>query len=253
MPTPFMHLHIAEKTVNAFAIEHSDNRVLGQIRAAWPAFYFGSVAPDYQTICDVPREDTHFYHMPPEQGNMGYNRMLKTYPQLADARVLTSPHAVFIAAYAAHLLLDMIWLREILYPIFLNSSHFEDRHERHLTHLILLTYLDGLAYNTLSATAGTTLAAAVPDHWLPFALDADLIRWQTLLTRQLLPGGQRETEAIFAERLGLTTEAFGALLADENWLQTHLLKKIPIDSIQARLDTAVSESVTIIQNYLNPT
>ncbi len=253
MPTPFMHLHMAEEIQTAFAAEHPHNGNLAQIQAAWPAFYLGSVAPDYQIVCDVPRENTHFYRMPPEPGNMGYNRMLQNYPQLADASKLTPARAVFIAAYAAHLLLDVIWLRDILYPLFLNSPSFADRHDRHLTHLTLLTYLDGLACDALPASAGTTLANGNPDKWLPFADDADIIRWQTMLARQLLPGGKRETVEIFAGRLGLTPEEFGALVADETWLQNKLFRKIPIETIQACLETAVAESVTVIKNYLNPT
>ncbi len=253
MPTPFMHLHTAEKIQKIIVAECPNNGLLAQLQAAWSAFYLGSVAPDYQIICDIPRENTHFYKMPPEPGNMGYNRMLQTFPQLADAHKLTPAHATFIAAYAAHLLLDVIWLREVLYPLFLNSPNFVDRRERHLAHLTLLTYLDGLAYDALPASAGMTLAAAAPDNWLPFADSVDVGRWQTMLAQQLLPGGHRETVEIFAGRLGLTTEEFGTLLADESWLQNNLFTKIPIDMIQARLDTAVLESVTVIKNYLNPT
>ena len=62
MPTPFMHLKIAE-AIGSHADLHLAAREL--LDANWSGFYLGSVAPDVQTVSRVPRDQTHFYDLPP--------------------------------------------------------------------------------------------------------------------------------------------------------------------------------------------
>ena len=252
MPTPFMHLQIAEKIKSSLPPSPSEADLQALLAAEWPAFYLGSVAPDYQTICNVPRAQTHFYDMPPEPDNMGYTRLLAQNPQLAHAIALPAATAVFLAGYMAHIYLDLVWLREILYPLFVKAPDIGDRNQRHLLHLVVLTYLDGLAYQSLPESAGAILAAARPTYALNFAADVDLVKWRDFLVPQLAPGAALETIPIFAGRLGFTPQEFAARLEDPAWMQSRVFDLIPVEQIQLRLETAVAESTAIIEQYLFP-
>ncbi len=248
-----MHLHTAEQIRNTIAAQNGDGRLLAQIDACWPAFYLGSVAPDINAICNIARSATHFYRTPPPPGEQAYDVMLAQYPELASAPDLKASRAVFVAAYRAHLLLDLVWLRQIVDPFFFHADHLGDRIQRQLTHFILLTWLDGLALAALPDTAVATLAHASPHQWLPFAPDETLVSWRDLIVDQLQPDALPHTVEIYAGRIGVFPETFAANLQDDAWMAEHIFGKIPVDQIQAHLTTAVTHSVELIRKYLYPT
>ncbi len=250
MPTPFTHLHIAEQMATRLTVE--EPRLLQLLRAHWPAFYLGQVAPDVQDIAGLARPQTHFYDTPPEPGNMAYPRMWEAYPQLANAAHMPPAQAVFVAGYSAHLLLDLVWFREILLPFFVQAEHLADRAQRRLLHHVLLTYIDGLAYAALPSTAVATLAASEPQHWLPFVADQHLQAWRDVLVAQLQPGAPLQTVPFYARRLGISVAEFAAYLNDANWMATQFFPLVPVDRVLARLQTAVGESITLAQSYLRP-
>lgn len=248
MPTPFMHLHIAE-LIRAQVGENG--RLAAALSASWSAFYLGSVAPDCQEIAGISREATHFYGLPPESGNLAYPHMLAQYPQLADGRALPPEQAMFVAAYSVHLMYDLIWFREVLLPYFVNAPQWTEAFaERRMVHQILLTYLDKLAYESLPETAVTTLAAAQPRQWLPFISDEALCQWQTGLVAQLEPAGELETINVYAGRLGITPAEFAANLDSPAWMEAHVFGNVPVPQIQQRLETAVTDAIDLICHYL---
>lgn len=249
MPTPFMHLHIAEQ-IKERATYRGNGRLQSVLKAEWPAFYLGSVAPDVNAISAIPRAGTHFYEMPPADDEMAYPTMLRQYPQLARVGTMPAAQAICVAAYSAHLMLDLIWLREVVYPFFYLPKDLGDRQQRRLTHFILLTYLDTIALNALPETAVTTLAAAKTTQWLPFIEDAILTEWRDLLVDQLRPGAPVKTVEIYAKRLGMSPAEFAADLQDPDWMQARVFSKIPVDKVQQILQTAVPKSVALIRNYL---
>jgi hypothetical protein len=249
MPTPFMHLRVAERIR-----QHSDMPpVTGlKLNAAWPAFYFGNVAPDFQTICDVPREIAHFYELPPAQGVEAHERMMRDHPELADPETLTAEQAAFVAGYRAHLLLDLRWYWEILIPCFVEAENWPaDHRQRFLVHNTLLTYLDRQSRAALPEGAGHTLAAAKPERWLPFAGDGDLIRWRDMLASQLEPGAVPATVAIYAERMRMSPETFAANLDDPAWMDRQVFGKVSLDHVLAVIDRGIDESVVLVDSYLN--
>jgi hypothetical protein len=248
MPTPFMHLHIAEQ-IRAHAMQQENELLLTRLQAAWPAFYLGSVAPDVNAITDIPRAATHFYDLPPLPHNDAYPEMWNAYPQLADSAQLPLEQAMFVAAYSAHLMLDLIWLHEVVVPFFFEANHLGSRDERRLTHFILLTYLDTLSLEALPATAVTTLAQATPHHWLPFVPDAVLREWRDLLVAQLRPNAPVQTVEIYAGRLRMTPVEFSANLHDPDWMQRQVFDRLPVALIQEIFESAVPRSVTLLQNY----
>lgn len=245
-----MHLAVAERIRAHDCLDRQTARLL---EAAWPAFYLGNVAPDFQTICDVPREVAHFYELPPGPDVVAHRVMLEQYPRLADASALSLAHALFIAGYRAHLLLDLRWYWEILIPYFVEAEDWPvDHRQRFLVHNTLLTYLDKRAFDTLPAMAGETLAAATPHHWLPFAGDGDLIRWRDMLASQLRPGGTTATIAIYAERMNMKPETFAANLADPRWMEEHVFHKVPLARVEALITKGMEQSVELVTDYLLP-
>jgi len=244
-----MHLQIAERILAQDLLEDGIRQL---VRSFLPAFYLGNVAPDYQTICNVPREKTHFYRLPPDPKNRGYPQMLATYPELSQPSTLRDEQAVFISAYCAHLMLDLRWYDEVLIPFFVEPVEWESNHQRFVVHNTLLTYLDKQAVTVLPKKAAKTLAAAAPMDWLPFAEDRELARWRDLLVDQLQPGARLRTIEIYAERLLLTPEEFAANLEKSTWMDEYLFKRVPIQEVQKTLTSAVHESVELISNYLSP-
>lgn len=250
MPTPFMHLHTAEQILSAMKQSNGNGRILTELELSWPAFYMGSVAPDVNAISDIERSVTHFYKMPPNPELQAYAQMLVAYPDLACVQKLPTDKAVFVAAYSAHLLLDLIWLREIVVPFFVQADHLGDRAQRWLTHFVLLTYLDKLALESLPNTAVTTLANAHPHQWLPFITDDILVAWRDLLVEQLHPDAPVKTVEIYAGRMGMSPTEFAANLQDAEWMAEQVFGKVPVDQVQAILTDAVPRSVAIISDYL---
>ena len=230
--------------------ESVENRLPAIAKSGWSSFYFGSVAPDFQTLSGQAREVTHFYKLPPEPGNKAYPRLFKKYPKLARGDQLPINYAAFVAAYAAHLVLDLIWFREVLIPYFHEATDLGDIQQRRLLHLILLTYLDKLAFESLPNDAADTLSEANPDHWLPFAADSDLRSWQSFVAKQLQPGAISETVHIYAHRLQMTADTFAAKLEDEQWMCEHLFLKIPVLEVQQIVNSAVPRSLDVITSYL---
>ena len=250
MPTPFMHLHTAEQILSEMKEENGHGRILTQLEDEWSAFYLGSVAPDVNAISDISRDTTHFYSMPPAPELQAEAEMLAQFPELSHVEEISSDTAVFVSAYRAHLLLDLVWLREIVYPYFVQATHLGNREQRRLTHFILLTYLDTLALKALPETAVNTLANAHPNHWVPFIEDEILADWRDMIVAQLGPNSPVKTIEIYAGRLGMSPEEFATNLRDPNWMAEQVFGKIPVDEVQARLTEAVPSSIKIISEYL---
>src|SRR5690606_18362033 len=189
------------------------------------------------------------YRVPPDEAELAYPTMLARYPQLNNVAEMPPAQAMFIAAYSAHLLLDLVWLRQIVVPFFYLPKHLGDRQQRELTHFILLTYLDTIALRALPETAESTLAAAHSQQWVPFIADDILGDWQNMLVEQLAPGAPVKTIEIYAGRLGMSAEAFAANLQDPDWMQAQVFDKIPVAEVQAILQRAIAPSLELITHY----
>lgn len=247
-----MHLRIAEQIKLAALERYGENGRFPHLLAqSWPAFYLGSVAADCQEIAGLPRPATHFYKTPPEPDNMAYPRMLAAYPALSDAANLPPDQAIFVAAYSVHLLYDLLWFRRVLIPYFAEATGWPATFtERHLVHNIVLTYLDQQALASLPKTAASTLAAARPDHWLPFIPDEALARWRDRIVAQLEPNGVSETVGVYAGRMLLSPDEFAANLRDPDWMQAHVFDFVPVADIQTLLNNAIVTSLDVMADYL---
>jgi hypothetical protein len=249
MPTPFMHLHMAEQIVRH---PHLPEAVRQLLVAEWPAFYLGSVAPDFQVICDVPRQTTHCYPIPPAADDTAaFNRLLTAHPHLADVRHMPTAQAVFWAAYGAHLRYDLVWDQVVLTPHF-RHGEWGDKLGRFLAHNTLLAYMDSAAVAELPPTAAQTLGGATPHGWLPFDPEDKLAEWQALLAAQLLPGAAIRTVEIYAERMRITPAQFAAQLADPAWMAAQVFSHISLERVQTAVQTALTHSITLLTHYLTP-
>lgn len=247
MPTPFMHLRIAEQ-LRQRAKPGSVAHCL--FDTAWPAFLLGSVAPDCQSVADLSRETTHFYRGEPGPAEDAYALVLARYPELRNGPALTRDHGAFVAAYCTHLLYDVVWFREILIPHFAESNHWQSHQERFLAHNSLLIYLDQLALQERSPDTGPSLLAAQPKRWLPFVPDEVLVRWRDVVAAQLAPGAEIQTIAVYARRLKLAPEEYAANLANPAWMAETIFDRVPLSLVRAILDDALARSLVVIERYL---
>ena len=250
MPTPFMHLHFSE-SMRTRALDESipSGRLPEAFITSWPAFYLGSVAPDYQTICGVPRYVTHFYKMPPQSASQGWQAFLAQYPELYPGSCVGADQAAFIAAYLVHLYLDLRWHFDVVMPYFADMAIVGDINHGYLLHLAFLTYLDNLAYHALANTAEADLSAANYDHWLPFASNDQINNWQQLLLGQLTAGGALQTIEIFARRLRMTPDEFSAKLNDPDWMGRELFSRIPVAEIEDHLRGSIEVCLDLVEAY----
>lgn len=216
----------------------------------YPAFYFGNVAPDYQWLCDIPRETTHFYTLPLTDNWDATQAMFANYPELLEAAALPREQAVFVAGYCTHLLLDLRWYRDILIPFFVETAGWQDHFQRFVAHHTLLTYLDSQAVSLLPDDARAILAAAEPHHWLPFADNIDLLRWQSMLVAQLEPSAPLQTAVIYADRLSISADEYMARLAEPEWMDENLFNRVAVGEVEDILVNSVSESALFVNTYL---
>jgi hypothetical protein len=247
MPTPFMHLQVAERIREECGLSED---LRAQIVNYMPAFYLGNVAPDVQTISGAPRAETHFYNLPPKADQQAHKDMLTRYPELADSSALTLEHAIFVAAYISHLMLDLRWYREVLIPFFVEPAEWADLKLRFLSHNILLTFLDQLAVDSFTESLRKALVASDPDRWLPFVEDADLRRWRDKLVAQLQPGAALLTIEIYAARLSMSPDEFAFHLQEPAWMEEQVFEKVPMAFIEEMVASAVEESAELISDYI---
>ena len=249
MPTPFMHLDFAERILARPALPES---IAERLRANWAAFYLGSIAADYQSITDTPRESTHFYPIPLLPEHNPVTRLLDENPGLANSAEIAPDLAIFTVAYLAHLYCDVVWYRHIMLPYFAFNKQWDDvdRRERFMAHNILLTWLDQRALGRLPDSAEKTLSAATVPQDIPF-LDPDgSTKWHQLIVDQLAPGAMSSTVQIYAERLNTTPEAFAAQLNNDEWMQSILFNRVPLYTVLEILDGALDTCVDLITAYL---
>lgn len=253
MPTPFMHLDYAERML---AHPDLDGHVRETLTENLPLFYLGSVVVDINNISDVKRSTTHFHTLPltKEQFPVGFERMMQNYPQLDAAHKLETFASVYVAGYAVHLLMDLVWLRRIIVKFFVYNEAWADveRMKRFLGSTLLLAYLTDESVDVLPQNVGDVLDSAEPPSplssipWLP--LDA-VLDWQKLVSSQIRPGGQIQTDEIYGERMGVTPQQFRAYLEDDEWLQKELFDRVSLEGVKTVLEAGIDDCVTFLNEF----
>lgn len=247
MPTPFMHLQMAEELLPIL-----DGRLRDLLAANWPAFLLGSIAPDFQVICDIPRENTHFYPIPPAPNDFAaFDRLQLRYPDLGKPGKMGTDAAVFWIGYGIHLLFDLLWDHRVLTPNF-RHAEWGTPQIRFTNHNTLLTFYDREALHTLQPGLDLVLGCASAVNRLPFDKGADLPRWQEMIVAQLRPGGTAQTIEIYAGRMGMTPAEFTAQLNDAVWMDDNVFQYASMELVLATLDEIIPLGKTAALRYLAP-
>ena len=243
-----MHLNMAYKMV---ARPEFSPDTVALIKQHWPAFCLGNIAADFQQLCDIRRRTTHFYSTPPDLGDhAAFDRMIAQNPIWLQPKSLDVDLAIFLAGYGAHLVYDLVWFHNIV-RVFV-AGEWGDKTSRFVAHNSLLAYEDQRSLNRLPDRLDEVLNAVDPAGWLPFDPDDCLVTWQKLIADQLMPGAEVQTLKIFAGRMGLTPDEFGARLTDQAWLQTEIFNHVSQDLVSNVLETSIDMSIKQTQAYLEP-
>src|SRR5258708_32907601 len=139
MPTPFMHMALAERLIHDPELPEPEHALL---RASWGAFVLGSIAPDARVSSGMERGSTHFFEYQPKVDPPAVTAMLQRHAELQRAAISDETRAAFIAGYAAHLAMDEIWCTDLLFPMFIHGGDWGDRTTKFLVLHALLAYLD---------------------------------------------------------------------------------------------------------------
>lgn len=247
-----MHLAAAEQIIAHPTLTTPARHALTTNR---PAFYLGSIAPDYQAICDIPRIKTHFYSasdFDPTRAE-GWPRLAQQYPHLANHSSQSAGEATFWAGYCAHLLYDVFWL-EGVFKHFATPEAERDSKEaqhRYMAQNSLLTYYDQQALQALPPSAESWLTSAPLPNETPFLRQAILHQWQAMIVGQLAPNAPVMTVQIYAKRMKLSAEQFAGLLADPVWLEQTLSAYIDLDRVKEVEQQALETSVEALNHFFS--
>jgi hypothetical protein len=245
VPTPFMHLVVADQMLAGPGLPEPVRALLQENRSA---FRLGHTAPDAQTVSGQPREATHFFTVPMADRRPAHEKMLGQYPALGRPGRLPPPQAAFLTGYMCHLALDQLWISAIFEPVFGPEARWASFRERLYLHNVLRTYLDQGDLPRLNG-AGASLGAAEPCGWLPFLADEALRAWRDLLAGQLQPGGAARTIDIFARRMGRDPAEIEALLASPAELDRLVFSRLPLGEIAAFRAEGLARSLALAAAY----
>jgi hypothetical protein len=206
MPTPFTHLLHAQRLLSDPAVPPDQRALINDQRGA---YLLGSIAADAQGLAGLKRDDTHFYSFEQPMEDHPWRVMMARYPELLH--VADPAQRAFVAGYVMHLSMDEIWSLQMTGPEFAERE-WATRMQRFLMLHILLISIDERDLKLLDPRLNEALCEAHPDHWLPFLSDHVLSEWDTMIYRQIAPGGGSETLAVYGARLKRTPEELRSIL-----------------------------------------
>jgi len=227
MPTPFTHLRIAQELL---VDELLPAHYRGLLRRQIPAFQLGGIVADARVASGVGREVTHFYAYGRPISEHPWRLMLRHHPELNEAR--DESHLAFLAGYVAHLAADEAWALKMVRPQFWEREWLGiERRDKFLALHLILTVMDERDLKILAHWQAESLGRSEPKAWLPFMTDEVLRGWRDLVARQIVPGGESETLAIFGRRLNRDPAEIRAVLDDPVLMDHHLWRHVPRSSL----------------------
>jgi hypothetical protein len=246
MPTPIMHLDLADTIIRRGDLEPEVQQLLAEQRGP---FLLGNTAPDVKSVSGQRRQETHFYSIHHNSGAPAVQALLAAHPALREPAGLAPAHAAFVAGYVAHLTLDELWLEQVYRPYFVGSTA-ESLRQGAFAHNVLRTWLDRRALEGLDRGVAEALRRAEPDRWLPFTEDSHLRSWRDWLVQQLSPGHSVQTAAVFAERMGVPVEEVEAVLGSETGMEEQVFTRMPRSAVAAFEVAGYERCVAQIHSYL---
>jgi hypothetical protein len=249
VPTPFNHLVLARQLLNSSGLSPA---VCAALAAEWPAFLFGNIAPDAQTVSGQPREATHFFPVPLGDAPPAHEALFARHPELARPDHLPPARAAFLSGYLAHLELDQLWISDIFDPVFGPRQTWGNFRERLYLHNVFRAHWDAQDLPRLPLSTGDGLRAARPANWLPFVGDGHLQRWRDLVADQLAPGAAARTVEVFARRMGADPAAFAALVNSPAEMERRVFARVAPARLAQFCADGLARCAERIHAYFNP-
>jgi hypothetical protein len=242
MPTPFTHLHYAQRVYRDLALTYR-----AALDAGLNEFLLGSVVADGQGGAGLPRDATHFYTYDRPIEPMPFTVMLNRYPDLAaPADPLCR---AYIAGYVFHLAMDAFWTLHMTGPYF-GQADWGDRVQRFLMLHVMLVTMDERDHAALDPALAHAVGEAEPGDWLPFLPIAAVRGWQHLIHEQVKPGGTPLTYAVMAPRVGMEPDDLRALVRDSERIDRDLWPYVPRSLLADREDGMYSFARDTLCAYL---
>jgi hypothetical protein len=214
------------------------------------AFLLGAISPDVKAISGATREATHFYTIPPD-GVSAPCAMMAAHASLAHSRALAPTHAAFVAGYLSHLVMDEVWLQEIVMPyIYVDRAGWGPSHPRFRLYSYLMVYLERRGVAVLDSEAPRLLLQAEPDGWLPFVAERFLRAWRDQVAEQITVGGAALVTRYFAEMSGMTMEEMAAITSSEARMAEVVYPIVPRACIEAFQRRTFERNLEVIGGYL---
>jgi hypothetical protein len=245
MPTPIMHLALAEEILRGDDLPPPIRRLLIQQHGP---FLLGNTAPDVQTVSGQTRDETHFYSIPRTTDRPAHETLFETHPQLTRTESLPPAQIAFVAGYIAHLVLDELWLDHVFLRHF--RGGWGDRRERAFLHNVLRTWMDRQDQRRLNGNVSAALRQTRPQGWLPFVADEHLQTWRDWLVEQLAPGRSVQTAEVFAQRMGVSAAEMEAVLRSPQQMEERVFSHISRAALQSFHDIGYERSVALTNEYI---
>jgi hypothetical protein len=243
VPTPFNHLVIAQDVLSALS-----GAVADALLAEPTAWMFGNIAPDVQTVSHQTRYATHFFPVPLDGAPRAERVLFGAHPELADPGRMAPGRAAFLSGYLAHLEFDQHWISDIFSPIFGPHEKWSSTAERIYLHNALRAWWDAQDLATLGPEQGVTLAAAVPNRWLPFVQDGHLEYWRDFVAQQLQHRHTRTAE-VFAERMQVAVADFAALVESPEQMAARVFPHCSPEQLARYREKALIATVEVVTRY----
>jgi hypothetical protein len=78
------------------------------------------------------------------------------------------------------------------------------------------------------------------------------VAWRDFLTRQLQPGAEIETVDVFAQRQGISREAYYQVIHSEEEMDHQVFCILPRERVEEYRQAVLAENLQLIANYLAP-
>lgn len=219
---------------------------------AQAAFLLGAISPDVRIVSGHSREETHFFGIPALDPRSAPVIFLDTWPELANAALVSRQQAAFISGYMTHLVMDQVWVERIVMDgLFIEGLEWGIGHPNWRLYSILMTYLEYRAASRLPRVALERLSAARPDHWLPFVEDKHLAAWRSHVLSHVGPGGARHISRLFARTNGLTSDEMESIVLSDEQMAAEVYGVISPAQIVIFDAETTSHSVEVVSGYLS--
>ncbi len=248
MPTPFYHLNLAEDLLVHPELPATIRTLLVEQRSA---FLMGNTAPDVQNISGQSRELTHFFDLPIWPRTCpAWEKMLIQFPGLSHVNAMGAAQVAFLAGYLCHLQVDWWWVLKIFAPIFGPTALWSTFSQRLFLHNVLRSYLDQDCLDRLPLGIDRSLQTVIPSSWLPFVQDEYLEQMRDWLVSQLQPGASVQTVEVFAQRQGISPQAYYDLIQSETRMEEEILSRLPVRLLEFYREQVIDENVGLLKSYL---